>query len=339
MSSRNSIILSRRWFSAMVLGDKAEDAFQAIDDHVEGFALDLLVERPCRHAYHPRDAAGLVACSGERRGSPDADKVVVGGRLTMGGQVGASEISKPDGCRPKIRSRKEASEMTSDKRVVAFLGIGLMGSRQARRLLDAGYSLTVWNRSRAKAGVLAPLGARVVDMAADAARDADIVILMLENGAAVADVLFKQGVANTVRPGSIVIDMSSIKPAEAQEHARVLLERRLYVNVASVAGNEANPNVSDGSASGAAVIGLTKSLRQELAKSGVIASSVTPAPVRRPIFNQINQAHIDFFVFEESHGMLGTVDEVTSLTCWLASDECSFTTGGVFDISGGHAPL
>ena len=80
------------------------------------------------------------------------------------------------------------------------------------------------------------------------------------------------------------------------------MERRLYVNVASVAGNEANPNVSDGSASGAAVIGLTKSLRQELAKSGVIASSVTPAPVRRPIFNQINQAHIDFFVFENPMG-------------------------------------
>ena len=214
-----------------------------------------------------------------------------------------------------------------------------MGSRQARRLLEAGCYLAVWNHSRANADVLAPFGARVVDTAVDAVRDADIVILMLENGATVADVLLKQGVADALRPGSIVVDMSSIKPAEAQEHARLLMERRLYVNVASVAGNEADPNVSDGSASGAAVIGLTKSLRQELAKSGVIASSVTPAPVRRPIFNQINQAHIDFFVFEESHGMLGTVDEVTSLTCWLASDECSFTTGGVFDISGGHAPF
>jgi 2-hydroxy-3-oxopropionate reductase len=130
----------------------------------------------------------------------------------MSGQVG-------------LAARKETSGMASDKGVVAFLGIGLMGSRQARRLLDARYSLTAWNRTRAKADVLAPLGARVVDTAADAARDADIVILMLENGATVADVLFRQGVADALRPGSIVIDMSSIKPAEAQEHARVLLER------------------------------------------------------------------------------------------------------------------
>ena len=101
----------------------------------------------------------------------------------------------------------------SSSGAVAFLGIGLMGSRQARRLLEAGYRLTVWNRSREKAEALSPFGARVVDTASQAVQDADIVILMLENGTIVTDVLFSQGVADALRTGSIVVDMSSIKLA------------------------------------------------------------------------------------------------------------------------------
>lgn len=105
---------------------------------------------------------------------------------------------------------------------VAFLGIGLMGSRQARRLLEAGYEVTAWNRSREKAETLIPFGARVAETASQAVQSADIVVLMLENGGIVSDVLFSQGVADTLRRGSIVVDMSSIKPAEAQDHARRL---------------------------------------------------------------------------------------------------------------------
>lgn len=119
---------------------------------------------------------------------------------------------------------------------IAFLGIGLMGSRQAKRLLDAGYSLTLWNRSREKAEALAPLGARVVDRAADAVRDADVVILMLENGRIVTDVLFSQGVAEALKPGSVLVDMSSIKPAEAQDHAGHLTERGVHHIDAPVSG-------------------------------------------------------------------------------------------------------
>ncbi len=119
---------------------------------------------------------------------------------------------------------------------VAFLGIGLMGSRQAKRLLDAGYPLTVWNRSRGKAEALAEFGARVVDSATDAVRSADIVILMLENGTIVTDVLFTQGVAEALKPGAILVDMSSIKPAEAQEHARHLQERGVHHIDAPVSG-------------------------------------------------------------------------------------------------------
>jgi len=119
---------------------------------------------------------------------------------------------------------------------VAFLGIGLMGSRQAKRLLDAGHSLTVWNRSREKAEALSPFGARVVDTAAEAVADVDVVILMLENGRIVTDVLFSQRVAGALRPGAVLIDMSSIKPAEAQEHAKHLAERGVHHIDAPVSG-------------------------------------------------------------------------------------------------------
>ncbi|KLK92362.1 2-hydroxy-3-oxopropionate reductase [Microvirga vignae] len=124
----------------------------------------------------------------------------------------------------------------SSSAAVAFLGIGLMGSRQARRLLEAGYDLTVWNRSREKAEVLAPLGARVMDAAPDAVRDVEIVVLMLENGGIVTDVLFAQGVAEALRPGTILVDMSSIKPAEAQDHAKLLAERGVHHIDAPVSG-------------------------------------------------------------------------------------------------------
>lgn len=105
---------------------------------------------------------------------------------------------------------------------LAFLGIGLMGAPQARRLLGAGFPVTAWNRTRAKTESLIPQGATVADTAAAAVKDADVVITMLENGVAVGDVLFNQGVAAALKKGALVIDMSSIKPREAREHAAKL---------------------------------------------------------------------------------------------------------------------
>ncbi len=119
---------------------------------------------------------------------------------------------------------------------LAFLGIGLMGSRQVRRLLAAGYPVTVWNRTRAKAEPLAEHGATVADTAADAVRDADAVVVMLENGGVVADVLFAQGVAEAMRPGALLIDMSSVQPAEARDHAARLAERGVRCLDAPVSG-------------------------------------------------------------------------------------------------------
>jgi 2-hydroxy-3-oxopropionate reductase len=124
----------------------------------------------------------------------------------------------------------------TDRAAVAFLGIGLMGVRQARRLLEAGYPVTAWNRSRDKAEVLEPLGARVADTPGAAVKDAAVVVLMLENGRVVEDVLFTQGAAQALPAGCIVVDMSSIKPAEAQDHARRLAARGVHHIDAPVSG-------------------------------------------------------------------------------------------------------
>jgi 3-hydroxyisobutyrate dehydrogenase-like beta-hydroxyacid dehydrogenase len=102
---------------------------------------------------------------------------------------------------------------------IAILGIGMMGLPMARRLCAAGHTVHAWNRSRAKAEALSANGAMVHDQAADAARGAELVITMLENGAVVTDVLFAQGVAAAMAPGSVLVDMSSIKPIEARDHA------------------------------------------------------------------------------------------------------------------------
>jgi NAD(P)-dependent dehydrogenase (short-subunit alcohol dehydrogenase family) len=119
-----------------------------------------------------------------------------------------------------------------------------------------------------------------------------------------------------------------------------VMQRRDYgriVNIASIAGKEGNPTASAYSASKAAVIGLTKSLGKELAKTGIRVNCVTPAAVRTAIFDQITQQHIDFMLSKIPMGRFGTVDEIASLVCWLASEECSFSTGAVFDLSGGRA--
>ncbi len=108
---------------------------------------------------------------------------------------------------------------TSSSARVAVLGIGMMGLPMARRLCEAGYELSAWNRSRVKAERLLPFGARVTDQPAEAVSQADVVITLLENGQVVEDVLFHQGAAQGLRPGTLVVDMSSIQPRQARDHA------------------------------------------------------------------------------------------------------------------------
>ncbi|MBN9138959.1 SDR family NAD(P)-dependent oxidoreductase [Phyllobacterium sp.] len=109
------------------------------------------------------------------------------------------------------------------------------------------------------------------------------------------------------------------------------------VNVASIAGKEGNPNASAYSASKAAVIGLTKSLGKELVHDGITVNAITPATVDTPILQQLKPEFIDYMLSKIPMQRFGTVDELASLISWIASEECSFTTGAVFDISGGRA--
>jgi 3-oxoacyl-[acyl-carrier protein] reductase len=108
------------------------------------------------------------------------------------------------------------------------------------------------------------------------------------------------------------------------------------VNIASIAGKEGNPNASHYSASKAGLIGLTKSLGKELAQQGVLANCITPAAAKTDIFKQMKQEHIDFMLSKIPMGRFVEVEEIAAMAAWLASEECSFTTGAVFDISGGR---
>ncbi|MBA8899622.1 SDR family NAD(P)-dependent oxidoreductase [Phyllobacterium sp. P30BS-XVII] len=109
------------------------------------------------------------------------------------------------------------------------------------------------------------------------------------------------------------------------------------VNVASIAGKEGNPNASAYSASKAAVIGLTKSLGKELVHDGITVNAITPATVETPILQQLKPEFIDYMLSKIPMQRFGKVEELASLITWIASEECSFTTGAVFDISGGRA--
>ena len=125
---------------------------------------------------------------------------------------------------------------------IALLGCGLMGQPMARRLLNAGHTLTVWNRTRSKAEALEADGAQVADTPAAAAAQADVLITMLDNGDVVRDVVFERpgptspSVAEALRPGALFIDMGSILPAQAQAHARWLADRQVRALDAPVSG-------------------------------------------------------------------------------------------------------
>jgi NAD(P)-dependent dehydrogenase (short-subunit alcohol dehydrogenase family) len=130
--------------------------------------------------------------------------------------------------------------------------------------------------------------------------------------------------------GAFYVNRAVVPHMVAKRYGRI-------INVASVAGKEGHPNASAYSASKAAVIGMTKSLGKELALSGISVNAVTPAAVRTAIFDQMSQAHIDFMLSKIPMGRFGTVAENAALITWLASRECSFSSGAVFDISGGRS--
>jgi 3-oxoacyl-[acyl-carrier protein] reductase len=109
------------------------------------------------------------------------------------------------------------------------------------------------------------------------------------------------------------------------------------VNVASIAGKEGNPMAAAYSAAKAAVIAMTKSIGKDVAGTGVLVNCIAPAVIETPMLGGMADYHIDYMVERIPLGRMGAADEVASLACWLASDECSFSTGATFDISGGRA--
>ncbi len=120
------------------------------------------------------------------------------------------------------------------------------------------------------------------------------------------------------------------EPMRAADYGRIVM-------IASVAGKEGNPNAPAYSASKAGVIALTKSLGKELATTGIRVNCVTPAAVESPMFAQMTQAHIDYMLSKIPLNRFGTADEIAALVAWLCTEECSFSTGAVFDLSGGRS--
>jgi len=137
-----------------------------------------------------------------------------------------------------------------------------------------------------------------------------------------------------------VIEVNLVGPFLA---AKCIVPRMLengwgrIVNIASIAGKEGNANASHYSASKAGLIGLTKSLGKELAQSGILVNAITPGAARTELFGQMQQDYIDFMLSRIPMGRFLEVEEAASLIAWLSSEDCAFSTGAVFDISGGRA--
>jgi len=121
-----------------------------------------------------------------------------------------------------------------------------------------------------------------------------------------------------------------VEPMRVADYGRIVM-------IASVAGKEGNPNAPAYSASKAGVIALTKSLGKELATTGIRVNCVTPAAVESPMFAQMTQSHIDYMLSKIPMNRFGTPDEIAALVAWLCTEECSFSTGAVFDLSGGRS--
>ncbi|MBT3552864.1 MAG: SDR family oxidoreductase [Rhodospirillaceae bacterium] len=137
-------------------------------------------------------------------------------------------------------------------------------------------------------------------------------------------------VINVDLTGTFLVSRAVIPGMLERDYGRI-------VNIASVAGKEGNPNAPAYSSAKAGVIGLTKTLGKELAKSGVVVNCVAPAAVRTAIFDQMSEEHINFMLSKIPMNRFGQAEEIAAMVAWLCSEECSFSTGAVFDISGGRA--
>lgn len=227
-----------------------------------------------------------------------------------------------------------------------------LGYAIAQRLIQSGGAVTLWDRDDAAAKqAAAALGPRASAVAVDVSQHASV------RAAVQATLLIAPRVDALVNSAGVTGPNVKLwdYPVEAWEQVMAVNLNGLFlccrewaphlrannygriVNIASVAGKDGNPNASAYSASKAAVIALTKSLGKELAETGVRVNCVTPAAVKTAIFGQMSPEHIAFMLSKIPMGRFGTPEEVAAMVAWLCTEECSFSTGAVFDLSGGRS--
>ena len=240
------------------------------------------------------------------------------------------------------------------RRAVVTGGAQGLGRAIAERLQVSGAAVYIWDLDRAAmteaqadwpAG--GPAGFVEVDVSDPEAVEAALqetrgnagVIDILVNNAGISGPnlpTWEYGIEDWRR----VIDIDLTGPFLVSRAVVPVMRKTGYgriVNIASVAGKEGNPNAPAYSAAKAGLIALTKSLGKELAGSGVLVNCVTPAAVETRIFAQMSQSHIDFMLSKIPLARFGLSQEIAAMVAWLCSEDCSFSTGGVFDISGGRA--
>jgi 3-oxoacyl-[acyl-carrier protein] reductase len=229
-----------------------------------------------------------------------------------------------------------------------------IGYATAQRMLASGASVVLWDidaqRLADAENALTKLGkvsTSIVELTMDADIDAAVQDALKAHGR--IDILVNNaGITGGNAPTwelapavwRQVIDVNLVAPYLT---CRAIVPQMLkqgygrIVNIASIAGKEGNPNASHYSASKAGLIALTKSLAKELATKGVLVNAVTPAAAKTAIFDSMTQQHIDFMLSKIPMARFLEVGEAAALIAWLASEECSFSTGAVFDLSGGRA--
>ena len=228
-------------------------------------------------------------------------------------------------------------------------GAAGLGLAIAQRMRASGATVTLWDRDEAALAAAARLlgdGVRTVQV--DVTRH-DSVVQAVQQTAPRVDALVNS--AGITGPNTPLANY----PVDAWQQVMAvningifhccreivpLMQQADYgriVNIASVAGKDGNPNASAYSTSKAAVIGLTKSLGKELAGTGIRVNCVTPAAVKTAIFDQMTPEHIQFMLSKIPMGRFGTPEEVAAMVTWLCTEECSFSTGAVFDLSGGRS--
>ena len=225
-------------------------------------------------------------------------------------------------------------------------GIGLS---IVERMVKSGARVAVWDRERTKGGKAEAAGATLIAVDISDPDSVTRALTETEQRTGPVDILVNSAAIGGVNTAvaqypldqwRAVLDVNLTGTFLTCRAVVPGMEKRGYgriVNIASIAGKEGNPNACAYSASKAGVIALTKSLGKELAATGVRVNAIAPAVIETEMLEQSTREHIDYMVSKIPMGRLGRVDEVAALVCWLASEECSFSTGAVFDISGGRA--